>query len=82
MDDLVRKIGAVARAESANRVVAVTVRLGPLSHFTADHFREHFEWAAADTIADGAEVRFEDWAPLPGADDTGVVLADVEIGTQ
>ena len=81
MDDLIRKIDSAARAEGADRVVAVTVRLGPLSHFTHEHFRQHFEWAAADTIADGAGVRFEDWAPVEGADDTAVMLTDVEIST-
>lgn len=29
----------------------------------------------------GAEVRFEEWAPVAGADDGGVLLADVEIST-
>ena len=55
--------------------------LGPLSHFTPEHFREHFEWAAEGTVAAGAEVRFEGWAPVAGADDDGIVLADVEIST-
>jgi hydrogenase nickel incorporation protein HypA/HybF len=82
MDDLMRKIDSVARAEGADRVVAVTVRLGPLSHFTEGHFREHFEWSAAATLAAGAEVRFEPWIEGPDARDTGVVLADVEISTR
>ena len=32
------------------------VRLGALSHFTPEHFREHFEDASRGTIAEGAEV--------------------------
>ncbi|HZA90207.1 MAG TPA: hypothetical protein VE401_08225 [Solirubrobacterales bacterium] len=42
---------------------------------------EHFEWAAEGTVASGAEVRFEEWAPVAGADDGGVLLAEVEIST-
>jgi hydrogenase nickel incorporation protein HypA/HybF len=34
----------------------VSVRLGVLSHFTPEHFREHFEDASRGTIADGAVV--------------------------
>mgnify|MGYP006353591329 CR=1 FL=1 len=42
MNDLLRKILAVAEAEGGAPVVRVTVWLGALSHFTPDHFREHF----------------------------------------
>jgi hydrogenase nickel incorporation protein HypA/HybF len=37
-------------------VTRVVVRVGPLSHFTPAHFREHFADAARGTVADGAEV--------------------------
>ena len=56
MDDLVRKIEAVARENGAVRVTRVTVRLGALSHFTPEHFREHFDDASRGTLAEGAEV--------------------------
>jgi hydrogenase nickel incorporation protein HypA/HybF len=79
MDDLMRKIESVARAEGAARVTAIGVRLGPLSHFTPEHFREHFEWASKDTMAEGAEVRVEGWEDVEGANAQGVVLAEVEV---
>jgi hydrogenase nickel incorporation protein HypA/HybF len=59
MNDLVRTIEARARAEGALRVVRVRVRLGALSHFTAGHFREHFEDAVRGTVAEGATVETE-----------------------
>ena len=34
----------------------VSVRLGALSHFTPEHFREHFDDAARGTVAEGAAV--------------------------
>ena len=46
MDDLVAKILAVAEAEGGARVTRIRVRLGALSHFTPEHFREHFDDAA------------------------------------
>ena len=46
----------VARADGAARVTRVSVRLGALSHFTPEHFREHFVDASSGTIAEGAQV--------------------------
>ena len=79
MGDLMAKILGVAAAEGAARVTRVSVRLGALSHFTPDHFREHFEDAARGTIAAGADVvaQVEDDVASPFARD--VVLASVEI---
>lgn len=59
MDDLVREIVSVARAEGAHRVTRVRVRLGVLSHFTPERFREHFEDATRGTLAEGATVEAE-----------------------
>ena len=59
MRDLVARIEATAQAEGATRVTRVTVQLGALSHFTPDHFREHFEDATRGTVAEGAVVETE-----------------------
>jgi hydrogenase nickel incorporation protein HypA/HybF len=56
MADVVREIEEMAQLEGAEKVVCVGVRLGSLSHFTPEHFREHFEDATRGTIAEGAEV--------------------------
>jgi hydrogenase nickel incorporation protein HypA/HybF len=56
MRDVVRRVEDVAAAEGASRVTRVAVRLGALSHFTAGHFREHFEDACRGTVAEGALV--------------------------
>lgn len=56
MDDLMAKILEVAEAEGGARVSRVSVWLGALSHFTPEHFREHFADASAGTLAEGAEV--------------------------
>jgi hydrogenase nickel incorporation protein HypA/HybF len=56
MDDVLRKLEEVARENGARRVTRVCVRLGALSHFTAAHFREHFELASLGTVAEHAEV--------------------------
>jgi hydrogenase nickel incorporation protein HypA/HybF len=77
--DLVRKLEAVVADEGGDRVSLIRVRLGALSHFTPEHFRKHFEEAAAGTLAEGAEVLAElDTDPTaPGAQ--GVLLETVEL---
>jgi hydrogenase nickel incorporation protein HypA/HybF len=79
MDDLMAKILAVAAAEDGARVTRVTVWLGALSHFTPEHFREHFEDASKDTLAEGAQVEatLDDDISDPRAQ--GVVLESVVV---
>jgi len=79
MDDLVRKVLAVAEAEQAARVVRIRVRLGALSHFTPAHFREHWLDASQGTVAEGAEVDVTLDTELAGDAAQGVVLESVEV---
>ncbi len=78
-EDLVRRLEALAAAEGGTQVTRIRVRLGALSHFTPEHFREHFDDAAAGTLAEGAKVEAElDTDPTaPGAQ--GVLLETVEL---
>ena len=79
MDDLMKKIVSVAHENGGVRVVRITVRLGALSHFTPEHFREHFADASRGTLADGAEVDavLKGDVHAPTAD--GVVLESIEV---
>jgi hydrogenase nickel incorporation protein HypA/HybF len=79
MDDLVRKVEEVAHENGGVRVVRITVRLGALSHFTPEHFREHFADASRGTLADGAKVEavLDEDVRAPSAD--RVVLESVEV---
>ena len=79
MTDLMREIDEVARDGGATRVTRVSVRLGALSHFTQEHFREHFVDASRGTLAEGAAVDavLEDDLEDPRA--TGVVLESLEV---
>jgi len=74
MRDLLARMDEAARAEGAARVTSVRVRVGPLSHFSPEHFREHFADAARGTIAEGASVIVA--SDAAGAD---VVLESLEL---
>lgn len=79
MADLLRKIEQLAKDADADKVTAVKVRLGALSHITPDHFREHFEEAIAGTVAAGAALDVEqgDDEHDPNAQD--ILLESVDI---
>jgi hydrogenase nickel incorporation protein HypA/HybF len=79
MKDVVREIQHVAEREGAGKVLCVGVRLGPLSHFTPAHFREHFEDATRGTIAEGARVDAVVDDDLTSAHARDVVLVRVEV---
>ena len=79
MDDLILKIEATAHAEGAGRVTAIRVRLGALSHFTEAHFREHFEHAAAGTVAEGAAVQAELGSDPTDPEAQSVVLESIDV---
>jgi hydrogenase nickel incorporation protein HypA/HybF len=79
MRDLIRKVVGVADSEGAAAVAKVSVRLGALSHFTPEHFEQHFRDSARGTLAEGAVVEavLETSTTDPNAQ--GVVLESVEI---
>jgi hydrogenase nickel incorporation protein HypA/HybF len=79
MDGLMRQIEQVAADEGATRVTALRVWCGALSHFTPEHFREHFERAAAGTVAEGAAVSVELSEEITHPDAAGVRLESVEV---
>jgi hydrogenase nickel incorporation protein HypA/HybF len=79
MDDLMHRIAKIAEAEQARRVTGVSVRLGALSHFSAEHFAEHFERASNGTIAEGARLEVSVSDDMQDADAQEVVLESVEV---
>lgn len=79
MDDLVRELERVAQEHGGERVVAVSVHLGALSHFTEDHFREHFVAATLGTVAEGARVEARLGTAIDDPRAQGVVLEHVEL---
>lgn len=79
MRDLMRRIEAVARAEEARRVTGLSVRLGALSHFSPEHFAEHFAAASRGTIAEGARLDVTVSDDIRHPDAQGVVIESVEV---
>ena len=57
----------------------IRVRLGALSQFTPDHFREHFEDASRGTLAEGAAVEAQLGTDPTAPDAQGVVLESIDV---
>jgi hydrogenase nickel incorporation protein HypA/HybF len=79
MNGLMRQIEQVAAAEGAARVTAVRVWCGALSHFTPEHFREHFERASTGTLAEGAEAIVAVSHDVTHPDASGVRLESLDV---
>ena len=79
MRDVMSRIEELARAEGASSVTRVDVRLGALSHFTPDHFCEHFEDASRGTVAEGAVVVATLAGDVTAADASDVLVESVEV---
>lgn len=80
MNDLMTQVLKLAHDGQAGRVVALTVRLGALSHMSPEHFREHYDIAARGTIAAGAEIEaiVETDIRSPGAADVRLEAIEIE----
>jgi hydrogenase nickel incorporation protein HypA/HybF len=81
MRGLMTKLDTLAREQRATRVKRVRVWLGALSHFSAEHFREHFEHASRGTVAENADLDIELSTDIadPRAQDVVLESFDVEV---
>lgn len=79
MRDVVGRIVEVAESEGASGVTKVSVRLGALSHFTPEHFREHYADAARGTLAEGASVEATLDEDITAGNAQGVVVEAIEL---
>ena len=79
--DLMRKIAAIAREESARKVISVKVQLGALCHLSAPHLREHFAHAARGTVAEGARLNIEVLTDVTDPHAQEILLDSVEVET-
>ena len=79
MNSLVSQVNQIASREGANRVLAVKVRLGALSHMSPEHFREHFNLATRGGIAGEARLDIETSDNQQDVDAAGIIIDTVEI---
>lgn len=79
MNNLMKQIETLAKENNAKRVSGVKVQLGALSHFSKEHFREHFEIASQDTIAAGARLHIELSSDHTAPNAQDVIIDEIEV---
>lgn len=79
LKSLMHKLDEVVDQNNAQRVKRVRVQLGALSHFTSEHFKEHFVILSRGTRAEGAVVDAVEMSDESDANAFGVVLESIEI---
>jgi hydrogenase nickel incorporation protein HypA/HybF len=79
MVDLLRKVEAILHEHHAKRVLSIKVRLGALSHFSPEHFREHFEIAARRTSAEHANLEIVLVGDINDPHAQDVMIENVEV---
>lgn len=79
INNLLNKIIAVAGEQKSPKVTGVKVRLGALSHISADHFREHFDQGTAGTLAEGARLDIEVSGDINDPHAMEILLTNIEV---
>ena len=79
INDLIHKMEGIARERNVAKITGAKVRLGALSHISADHFRDHFVEGVKGTVAEGAALEIEIAEDLadPHAQDILLISVDV-----
>lgn len=78
-NNLINKILILAEKEHASLVTKVSVKLGALSHMSAEHFKEHFDISAKGTIAENAIIDAELSDDINDPDAQSVLLKSIDV---
>ncbi len=79
MNDLMSKILGLAEKERGDQVTKVSVKLGALSHMSAEHFKEHFDIASKGTIAENATIDAEESQDMNDPNAQTILLKSIDV---
>jgi hydrogenase nickel incorporation protein HypA/HybF len=79
INDLMRKLEAIAGMHHTQRILGVKIKLGALAHISPDHFREHFVHATRGSSAEGARLEIEVLTDTTDRHAQEIILDSVEI---
>lgn len=79
INDLIHKMEGIARERKVAKITKARVRLGVLSHISADHFREHFVEGVKGTVAEGAALEIETPEDIADPHAQDILLISVDI---
>ena len=79
MTDLMRKINSIGNENGAKNIIGIKVKLGALSHISAEHFKEHFVISAKGSLAEHAKLDVEVLKDINDPHAQEIILDNVEI---
>lgn len=79
MADLVKKINKISTEQNAEKVIKINIKLGALSHISADHFKEHFVHVSKGTNFENAELEIEEASDVNASDAQDILLESIEV---
>lgn len=79
MDNLMKKILALAEKEKASKVTKISVKLGALSHMSPEHFKEHFDISSKGTIAENAVLETEVDSNVYDPEAQSILLKSIDV---
>lgn len=79
MNGLLENINNIAKQQNAKKVVKIMIKLGALTNISAGHFREHFEEAAKNSIAENAELNIEEATDIYAKEAQDILIKEIEV---
>ncbi len=79
LKDIMFKISSISRENGNAHLSKATIRLGAMSHISADHFRHHFDHAARGTAAADAELEIIESEDMNDPHAQDIILESVEL---
>lgn len=79
INNLIRKMEGIARERKVSKITKARVRLGALSHISAEHFREHFVEGTKGTVAEGAALEIETPEDIADPHAQDILLLSVDV---
>lgn len=76
--NLIEKAKDIALKQRGGKILSLKIRLGALSHISADHFKEHFNNETPGTVLDGATLVVEEQKDTNDPLAQEIVLESVE----
>lgn len=79
MNDLMNKINSISKLQNNKKIVCVKIKLGALSHISAEHFREHFVISSKGSSAENAQLDIEEMINPDDPNAQEIILESVEV---
>jgi hydrogenase nickel incorporation protein HypA/HybF len=79
LSDIINKIQSISRENGGAAITRARIRLGALSHISAEHFRKHFYQAVPGTAAANSELEIIEAKDIDDPRAQDIILESVDL---